>query len=206
MLSALPISGSRVWPSCSSESAACTARCLTALPSTVSRLPGIRLRSSAASASTWQPVTTMRAAGFSRVILRTSWRDCWLARAVTAQVLMTTRSASPAVAVISQLSSRKPAMRAADSNWFTLQPSVTTATVLLKRKEGEKGPGSVHPSVPRSGAGGNRPPAPETLCCLLRRHYGISVRDTMVSPWESLRCLLWSHYAVFWGDTIVSPL
>jgi len=49
--------------------------------------------------SVWaaQPVTTMATSGCSRLSLRIAWRDCRTASAVTAQVLTTTTSASPAV-------------------------------------------------------------------------------------------------------------
>ena len=42
-----------------------------------------------------QPVTTMRASGFSRRALRIAWRAWRVASAVTAQVLITTASAEP---------------------------------------------------------------------------------------------------------------
>ena len=43
-----------------------------------------------------QPVTTMRASGFSRASLRIDWRAWRVASAVTAQVLTITTSPSPA--------------------------------------------------------------------------------------------------------------
>ena len=53
-------------------------------------------RRSAGSVCAAQPVTTMRACGRSRVSRRIAWRACRTASAVTAQVLTTTASASPA--------------------------------------------------------------------------------------------------------------
>jgi hypothetical protein len=52
-----------------------------------------------------QPVTTMRASGRSRLSLRIDCRDCRTASAVTAQVLTTTVSVTPAAAASRRITS-----------------------------------------------------------------------------------------------------
>ena len=71
-------------------------RSFSSLPSTrsTSRIPA----NVAGSVCAAQPVTTMRADGRSRASLRIAWRAWRTASAVTAQVLTTTVSASPAAA------------------------------------------------------------------------------------------------------------
>jgi len=52
-----------------------------------------------------QPVTTMRASGRSRRSLRMVWRACFTASPVTAQVLITTASESPATSASRRITS-----------------------------------------------------------------------------------------------------
>ena len=57
-----------------------------------------------------QPVTTMRASGFSRRALRIAWRAWRVASAVTAQVLITTAWLSPAAAAWPRMTSVSKAL------------------------------------------------------------------------------------------------
>src|SRR5215469_1465259 len=58
-----------------------------------------------------QPVTTMRASGFSRRALRIAWRAWRVASAVTAQVLISTARSRPAAAAWPRMTSLSKALR-----------------------------------------------------------------------------------------------
>ena len=70
-----------------------------------------------------QPVTTMRSCGRSRFSRRIDCRACATASLVTAQLLMTTVSVSPALSASRAITSDSKALRR--------QPKVTTSTLMI---------------------------------------------------------------------------
>ncbi len=78
-----------------------------------------------------QPVIRTVVWGFSRRHLRMNRRALASLRAVTAQVLTTTRSGCSSVATGSRPTAESPSSRSWLSYWLTLQPKVLTAKVVI---------------------------------------------------------------------------
>ena len=103
----------------SAKSATCFELPVPNIASTVAAFPN-----GAGSRSEEHPMTISRQSGFSRRIRRTRRRDCASALAVTVQVLTTITSASSGPAARRLPAACSLPSTAAESNWFSLQPSV----------------------------------------------------------------------------------